>query len=310
MRVPKVMRFKLSLSVLFLSAASAVSAQITFPLYNDSIPNSRPTPDMEKSEIVKGIRITSKISRPTITIYLPSKVKANGTAVIICPGGGYWVEAASHEGSDVARKFNEEGITAFVLKYRLPDDSTMVIREIGPLQDAQRAIQFVRENARTYHIRKNKIGIMGFSAGGHLASTAGTHFTKDYIENPRHISLRPDFMLLIYPVTTFSASVGEPGTWDQLLGKNPSEAKIKEFSNELHVTDQTPPAFLVQAKDDPVKYQNSTVFAAALQQHGVPAEVYLYEKGGHGYGMNNKMSTVKWMDLVEAWLIKMKFMKP
>lgn len=284
-------------------------SQTTIPLYTDSIPNSKPTTDEEKSEINKdSVLIISNISRPALTIYQPEKAERTGTAVIICPGGGYSVEAAGHEGADVAKRFSEMGVTAFVLKYRIPNDQTMVNKEIGPIQDAQRAIQLVRERSGEWGINKNHIGIMGFSAGGHLASTAGTHFQHTYIANPKNTSLRPDFMVLVYPVISFTDSIGHEGSRDQLLGKNASQEKIKEYSNEFHVTSKTPPAFLVHAKNDPVKVQNSLAFAKALKEHGVPAEMYLYEKGGHGYGMNNKTSPVKWMDLVEQWMKKMKFM--
>lgn len=282
----------------------SATAQVTMPLYNDTIPNSKPAPDQERSVMEDGIQIISKISRPTLTIYRPLRKKRDGAAVIICPGGGYWIEAASHEGSDVARKFTDEGVTAFVLKYRIPDSATMVNREIGPLQDAQRAIQIVRENAKKFGVKKNKIGIMGFSAGGHLAATAGTHFAKPYIANPKFTSLRPDFMILVYPVISFTDSIGHIGSRDQLIGRRPSNEKIIEYSNEFQVTDNTPPAYLVQAKDDPINYKNSTVFADALRRHHIPSEVYLYEKGGHGYGMNNKSSDVKWMDLVYRWMEK------
>jgi acetyl esterase/lipase len=301
------MNLKSSIFTLFFAVCFKMSnAQVTIPLYPGVIPNSKSTVDKETAETKDSILRIAFISRPTLTAYLPEK--PNGAAVIICPGGGYWIEAAGHEGADVARKFNEAGITAFVLKYRIPDTATMINREIGPLQDAQRAIQIVRENAASYGIKKDKIGLMGFSAGGHLASTAGTHFNHNYIENAKHISLRPDFLILVYPVISFTDSIGHIGSRDQLIGKNPSQDKIKEYSNELQVTDQTPPSFLVQAKDDPVKVQNSIVFADALRKHNVPVEIYLYEKGGHGYGMNNKTSPVKWMDLAEAWMRKMKFM--
>ena len=283
-------------------------SQTIIPLYTDSIPNSKPTRDEEKSEINKdSILIISKISRPALTVYQPLKEKRTGAAVIICPGGGYSVEAAGHEGADVAKRFNEMGVTAFVLKYRIPNDETMVNKEIGPLQDAQQAIKIVRERSAEWGINKNHIGLMGFSAGGHLASTAGTHFDKTYISNSNHTSLRPDFMILVYPVISFTDSIGHIGSRDQLLGKNAAEEKIKEYSNEFHVTTKTPPAFLVHAKDDPVKVQNSLAFEKALKEHSVPVEMYLYEKGGHGYGMNNKTSPVKWMDLVEQWMKKMKF---
>ncbi len=201
------------------------------------------------------------------------------------------------------------GVAAFVLKYRIPNEKTMVNTSIGPLQDAQRAIQVVRENASAWGIDKMRIGIFGFSAGGHLASTAGTHFQKSYIHNPKNTNLRPDFMLLVYPVTTFSLSVMHKGSSEKLLGKDASPQLTREFSNDLQVTAKTPPTFLVHAKDDDVKVENSLVFAEALKRNNVPVELYLYEKGGHGYGMYNKASDVLWMDFVKNWLKKMQFIK-
>ena len=296
----------------FLLALSFVSvpslAQTSIPLYKDSIPNSIAGVDEETSTINKdSVLIISKVSRPTLTIYLPPKEKQTGAAVIICPGGGYWVLAAGHEGADVARRFNEMGVSAFVLKYRIPNEKTMVNKEIGALQDAQRAIQVVRENAKEWGINKKAIGIMGFSAGGHLASTAGTHFKTAYINNPKNTSLRPDFMVLVYPVISLTEAIGSKNSGEQLLGKNPSPAKIKEYSNEMQVTKKTPPAFLVHAKDDGVKVENSLAFAAALKKKKVPVSMHIYEKGGHGYGMYNKTSDILWMDLVEKWMKQMKF---
>jgi acetyl esterase/lipase len=295
---------------LLMILASTAFSQTVIPLYKDSIPNSKWTPDQETSEINNdSILIIHNITRPTLSIYLPLKSKQTGTAVVICPGGGYGIAAAGHEGADVAKKFNDMGIAAFVLKYRMPNDQTMINKEIGPVQDAQRALQVVRENAEKWHIKKDHMGIMGFSAGGHLASTAGTHFQKTYIDNPKGTSLRPDFMILVYPVISFSDSIGHVGSRDNLLGKTPSPEKIKEYSNETQVTPQTPPTFLVHAKDDPVKVQNSLVFAEALKKNNVPVEMYLYESGGHGYGMYNKTSPVRWMDLVQQWLRTMQFIK-
>ena len=287
---------------------SPVIAQTILPLYDHAVPNSKPSADEEESVTGEdGILRISKVSIPTLTMYPAQADKATGTAVIICPGGGYGILAASHEGSDVARRFNEMGVTAFVLKYRLPNDKLMIHKEIGPLQDAQRAIQLVRQNAKKWNINKNKIGIMGFSAGGHLASTAGTHFDKAYIDNPKHTSLRPDFMLLGYPVISFTDTLTHSGSRNNLIGKNPSMEKVKEYSNELHINKNTPPTFLVHAKDDgAVKVENTLMFAEALKQNNVPVEVYLYEKGGHGFGMNNKTSEVRWMDLLEKWMDKMK----
>lgn len=292
-------------------------AQITIPLYEDSLLNSIPVPDKESSVVgTDGKLRISFVTRPTLTIYEAPKEKATGTAVVICPGGGYSMLAASHEGSDVARKFNEMGITAFVLKYRLPNDTNMINKEIGPLQDAQKALQVVHQRAAEWGIDKKKIGIMGFSAGGHLASTAGTHFAYDYLNNQPHkkvskdYPLRPGFMILIYPVISFSDSLAHKGSRTRLLGEHPTEEKIREYSNELRVNKTTPPTFLVHAKDDKtVVVQNSELFYAALRKNKVPAEIYLYEKGGHGFGMINKTSAVKWMNLLEQWMKSNKWIK-
>ncbi|MBC7744641.1 MAG: alpha/beta hydrolase [Flavobacterium sp.] len=301
-------KFFIICSVIFPLLNSSTFSQTVIPLYPDGTPNSKRSLDAETSQInTDGILIVSKVSRPTLSMYLPSKKTKAIAAVIICPGGGYSVLAAGHEGADVAKRFNEMGIAAFVLKYRIPDTETMVNKSIAPLQDAQRAIQMVRENAKIYGVNADKIGIMGFSAGGHLASTAGTHFEKAYIDNPRKTSLRPDFMILVYPVITFTQDFTHTGSRDHLLGKDAAPDLIKQFSNELQVTSETPPTFLVHAKDDEVSVQNSIAFANALKKNKVPVELYLYEKGGHGYGMYNKTSEVKWMDLVGKWMKEMKF---
>jgi acetyl esterase/lipase len=286
-------------------------AQTVFPLYENEIPNSIPTKNEEYADTTKeGILIIHKISQPSITVFPAPQAKANGTGVIIFPGGGYWIVAAGHEGYEVAKKFNEMGITAFVVKYRIPNDATMPNREIGPLQDAQRAIQWVREKAKNWQVNPQKIGIMGFSAGGHLASTAGTHFQKNYIANPNKTNLRPDFMILVYPVISFIDSIGHLGSREQILGKSPSSEKIKEYSNELQVGKKTPPTFLVHAKDDEaVKVQNSILFAEALAKFKVKNDIFLYKNGGHGFGMHNPTSPIKWMDLVKEWLKKNKWVK-
>jgi acetyl esterase/lipase len=183
----------------------------------------------------------------------------------------------------------------------------MINKEIGPLQDAQRALLLVRSRAAEWGIDSKRIGIMGFSAGGHLAATAGTHFQKNYIDNPGHISLRPDFLLLIYPVISFEPPIAHMGSAHNLLGPNPSKEQINEFSNEMQVTDLTPPAFLVHAKDDNVvPYSNSLVFAEALKNHHIPAKIFLYDRGGHGFGMTNNTNTQRWMDLCIEWISNVK----
>ncbi len=212
----------------------SIQAQQTIPLYDGNIPNSKPYPTKEQWQPENnGDTIVSLISQPTLTIFLPGKETANGTAVVICPGGGYWVNSIVKEGYAVARKFNEWGIAAFVLKYRIPNDSAMSDKKIAPLQDAQRAIQLVRMRAKEWNVDPNKVGIMGFSAGGHLASTAATHFEQNYIDNKSQINLRPDFAMLIYPVISFQDSIGHIGSRDQLIGKKPEKKLLDSFSNEL-----------------------------------------------------------------------------
>ncbi len=295
---------KLFFLLSFQIVTAVIYSQEVFPLYPEGIPDSKTTKDQEVTTIrdAKHLNI-SRVSRPALTVFLAPKENANGTAVIICPGGGYVNLAAGHEGVEVAKSFNEMGITAFVLKYRIPNDTTMVNKEIGPLQDAQRAIQIVRQRAKEWHIDPARIGIMGFSAGGHLASTAGTHFSKAVIDNKDNINLRPDFLILLYPVISFTDSLAHMGSRNQLIGKNPSADKITEYSNELQVTAQTPPAFLVHAGDDKtVKVQNSIDFYLALQKNKVPAEMHIYPKGGHGFGMDNNTTTDKWMERLKNWL--------
>lgn len=292
----------------YLAMASSCSAtgfsQTVIPLYADSVPGSKPASIKERSDTDANgsIRIYD-VTEPTLTIYQPPKEKATGAAVIICPGGGYKYVSFTLEGIAPAERLVQMGVTAFILKYRLPNDEIMVNKEVGPVMDLQRAIQLVRENAKQWGIDKNRVGIMGFSAGGHLASTAGTHFNKQYIARKKRISLRPDFMILVYPVISFADSIAHIGSRTRLIGAEPTPENIGEYSNELHVNKRTPPTYLVHAEDDrTVKVQNMLLFATALQEHKVPFDFYLYEKGGHGFGVNNKTSEVKWMDLLEDWL--------
>jgi acetyl esterase/lipase len=293
------------LSLLFILQmfTSAIYSQRVIQLYQDSIPNSKSAADEEITEYKNGVMIISKISKPTLTVFLPAKNKANGTAVIICPGGGYWVVAAGHEGADVAKKFNEMGVAAFVLKYRIPNDAWMINREIGPLQDAQQAIKMVRDNAAKWNVNPARIGIMGFSAGGHLAATAGTHFNTCHIPNKSNTSVCPNFMMLIYPVISFMPGISYAGSGEQILGKNPSLEKLKLYSNELQVTSQTSPTFLVHASDDDgVSPKNSTLFYDSLVSKKVPAEIHIYQTGGHGFGMYIKDSKELWMDRCKNWM--------
>jgi len=269
------------LFVVALFCTTACLAQQEIPLYSGPIPNASDTPD---EEIKRADFVVSKVSRPTLSVFLPPAGKATGAAVIICPGGGYGVLVLKREGYDVAEAFAKVGIAAFVLKYRLPSDKTMPDKSIGPLQDAQQAIKTIRERAAEWHVDPQKLGIMGFSAGGHLAATAGTHFTKSLIDNPAAVSLRPNFMILVYPVISLTERMGHSGTRTNLLGTAPGPEMIKQYSNEEHVETSTPPTFLTHAGDDKVvPVANSLIFYEALQRQGVPADLHIYTKGDHGY---------------------------
>ncbi|HET6993780.1 MAG TPA: alpha/beta hydrolase [Chitinophagaceae bacterium] len=294
---------KIMLLILILVPVTFLMAQTVMPLY-EKVPNSKPSPNREENITTDNVLRISKVSVPTLTMYVPSNINAKKAAVIICPGGGYARLSVSHEGSDIAKVFNDWGITAFVLKYRLPNDTIMIDKSIGPLQDAQRAIQMVRENAAKWNIDPARIGIMGFSAGGHLASTASTHFNNAVVDNPSNISSRPDFSILIYPVISFTDSLAHMGSRTNLIGKSPSSQKIIEYCSELQVTPQTPPAFLVHAGDDKtVKVENSVRYYLSLLKNNVGAELHLYPKGGHGFGMNNKTTSDLWMERLKNWLV-------
>jgi acetyl esterase/lipase len=256
-------------------------------------------------------RHISKVQNPNITVYLPKKRKATGSAVVICPGGGYGILAYDHEGHDIARWFNSLGVAAFVLKYRLPSADQGENRHKVPLSDAQRAIRLVRDGAKEWNINPDRIGIMGFSAGGHLASTAGTHFDpgiRDEEDSLRAVSCRPDFMILMYGVLSMQHGVTHNGSKNNLLGDNPSPEMVTLFSNELQVTPKTPPTFLIHTEDDAVNVQNSLDFYLACKKSKVPAEMHLYAKGGHGYGLRNiGQPVMAWPKRCEEWLRSSKF---
>ncbi|GAB3018124.1 alpha/beta hydrolase [Niabella terrae] len=285
----------------------SLTAQQTLPLYK-IVPNSKPTDMEEKHEVGDdGILRISNVTQPELTRFQPEH--PNGTAVIICPGGGYRILAFSHEGTDVAKALNQWGITAFVLKYRLPDNRSMTDKSIGPLQDAERAIQLVRGNAKKWGINPNMIGIMGFSAGGHLAASLSTRYREQLIKNPKKISFRPDFSVLGYPVISFTDSLMHKGSRENLIGTTTDPALVKKYSNEWNVDDNTPPAFLVHAKDDKgVPYKNSVIYYQQLQSHHIAAQLRSFEKGGHGFGMHNKKESGDWMADLKTWLQEQGFL--
>jgi len=291
-------------SILFLMVSLHLAAQQTIPLYPSAIPNSTSyimkEIKMERDGQLIGYR---SISQPTLAVYLPYEKTATGAAVIICPGGGYGMESYRAEGTIIAEAFVKKGIAAFILKYRLPSDSIMPDKSVGPLQDAQQALKTVRQRAEEWKLNPAKIGIMGFSAGGHLASTAGTHFNKSYIPNDENVSLRPDFMILIYPVISMKEGLTHGGSRTNLLGKTPSEEQIALFSNELQVNANTPPTWITHTGDDTVvPVENSILFYKELVRNKVPAEMHLYPAGNHGFVL--KLPTDEWMQPLFDWMQK------
>lgn len=281
--------------VLVFMVCHTCMAQKVLPLYADSIPNSK-------------IKL-SQDELPTIEVYLPSKEKAVGISVIIFPGGAYSFLAYKEEGTSIAKKFIEKGIAAFVVKYRLPKMEVMNDKSLTPLMDAQEAIKTVRSKASEWNIDPKKIGLIGYSAGGHLASTLGTHYGKNYISNKQNIDLRPDFMILVYPVISMQDNLSHTGSKISLLGMSPGSNIVDFFSNELQVTKNTPPTYLTHAGDDEiVNVNNSIAFYEALQKNGVDAELHLFPKGNHGF--TQRLHVDEWMNPMLDFLKREGFYKP
>lgn len=240
---------------------------------------------------------------PGVMAYLPPMAKANGAAVVICPGGGYGALAMDHEGHQIARWLNDHGIAGIILRYRLGPKYNHPTQ----LHDAQRAVRFTRGHAKDWHIDPARVGILGFSAGGHLASTAGTHFDRgqtDAQEATDKQSCRPDFMVLLYPVITLTGPHAHVGSRNNLLGKNPDPALVESLCNDKQVTKDTPPTFLVHTTEDTgVPPENSILFYLALAKNKVPAEMHVFEKGRHGLGLGPKeLPFAAWPGQCIAWL--------
>ncbi len=278
-------------------------AQEEFLLYPGLLPNARKVPDTERVVArATGGRAVFATAVPTLRAFLPAH--PNGKAVIICPGGGYVKTAIDKEGVLVAEALRQDSITAFVLKYRIPQDETNVVKSLAPLQDAQQAIRFVRDHAADYGLAPDQIGLMGFSAGGHLAASAATQFTQPADPNELSTtSVRPDYVALIYPVISFTPELRHAGSRTSLLGEAPTAAEDLRFSAEKNVTAATPPAFLVHAADDKsVPVGNSLAFYAACIREGVPAEMHLYARGGHGFGLHNPTTPDQWLERFVNWV--------
>lgn len=242
-----------------------------------------------------------KVVNPTLTMFVPEN--PNGTSIVICPGGGYAYLAIKKEGLKVAKWLNKLGITAFVLKYRLPSDDIMEDKSIGPLQDAQEAMRLIRRNAEKWQLNTERIGVLGFSAGGHVAATLSTHYKDEVYHVSDIISAKPDFTILVYPVISMDEKIGHRGSRNRLLGTNPSIALIEKFSNEKQIDSLTSPAFLVHASDDQgVPVENSLAYYLALKNNNISAELHLYQDGQHGFGLGKIGTSQYWTQQCELWL--------
>lgn len=282
------------------------NAQEVIPLWNDYKPNHTKTSKVE-TQVKDGIIRISNVQNPTLEVFLPKNTSTKTKGLIICPGGGYNILAYDWEGTTIAKKFTENGIAAFVLKYRLPKANGSQDKHKAALSDAQRAIRIIRNNADNWNVDKNQIGVIGFSAGGHVASTLGTHYNEtDSNLNLKldSINTRPDFMALIYPVITMNDKYTHHGSKNNLLGKNPSEEIVHFYSNELHVTQNTPPTFLVHSGNDKgVSVMNSIKFYEALQEKNIKAEMHIYPEGGHGYSLAiGQESLSNWFNQLIDWI--------
>lgn len=300
------MNHKLFVMLILLAAFKFSAAQNTVKLWPNGAPGNNECPQPEETFNGKMVRF---VSEPTLTIYPADKTKNTGAAIVICPGGGYFIEAMDHEGYQYAEYLQSHGITGIVLKYRLPYGHHEI-----PMADVQHAIRTARYNAAAWAIDPGKIGVSGFSAGGHLASTAATHFDKgkpssaDPIEK---VSCRPDFAVLVYPVITFDEHWGHMGSRENLIGKNHDLKLIEYFSNERQVTAETPKTFLVLADDDQtVDPKNSIEFYSALKEKGIPAELHIFREGGHGFGMTKKGKPHdQWPEMLMDWMKAEKIVK-
>lgn len=273
----------------------------TFNLYSGDIPGEIKQPNQESIRDPEAEHtFIMDINQPQISLYKPKADLANDTAVIILPGGGYKGVSIVKEGYDIAERLNALGITAFVLKYRMPNPKIMQDKKMGPLQDAQQAIYWVRRNAQKWGINPNKVGIMGFSAGGHLASTAATHFDRAVMDEYQAENLRPDFQILIYPVISMKDGTTHKGSRKNLFAPDLTAENIAYFSNEDQVSAQTPKAFIVHAIDDKaVPVENALLYTQALTQHKVQTQLTLLPEGGHGFGLDNPFD---WFESLATWL--------
>ena len=301
----------LSTATLLSTSVSGQEPQKQIELFNGNIPGAIGNPKPDKPNPSQNQFWITTVSTPSLAYYPAANDNGNGTAIVVCPGGGYAGLTYMYEGIETAKWLSSKGISAFVLKYRLPNDKTMKDRKNGPLQDVQQAIRYVRANAKEYGINPSQIGVIGFSAGGHLASVVSTHYNDEVYKSEYNVSARPDFSILIYPVITMDTTYTHGGSREALIGKNADKALTDKFSSEKQVTKDTPPAFLVHALDDKlVPYANSIMYADALRKNGVQCELHLYAAGDHGLRVNSPTDTQAfWREACEKWLRMNKWLK-
>ena len=284
----------------------AQAQEFTIPLWS-GIPPLQNDMRLKEEVVSEGIIRIANVQTPSIDVYLPAKQISTGKAVVIFPGGGYGILAYDWEGTDFAKWLNSQGIAGIVVKYRLPISKSLTDPKEVPLMDAQRAIRLVRQNATAWNIDPAKVGVMGFSAGGHLASTVSTQYMHE-VDRPKDaidgLSARPDFSILAYPVITFQDGAVHGGSRKNLIGDNASKELKDRFSGELNVKAETPPTFLVHAQDDKgVPIENSLLYYQALHKNGVKASLHIYPTGGHGFAFGlGKGAVESWRDVLLAWM--------
>lgn len=280
------MKTLISFILLFMFTGLSAQKPVELPLWPNGAPNDN---GLKGEEVMSAPFRLTNVTKPTITVYRPAS--PNGTTIIMCPGGGYALLAMDHEGHDMAPWFNSMGITYVVLKYRMPNGHCEV-----PLSDAEQAIRIIRSHAKEWNIRTDRIGIMGASAGGHLASTLATHYSSE--------ETRPDFQILLYPVITMESEYGHHGSCKNLLGADPTPELIKRFSNEQQVTNYTPQAFITLSSDDNrVPPANGVNYYLTLQKHNVSATLHVYPTGKHGWGFHDRFIYKRqWTEELEKWL--------
>jgi acetyl esterase/lipase len=293
------------------SFASIADAQQAMPLYSGAIPNALDAADEEMLRDPKeAFPFYQQISRPQLYPFVASKTGAPRAAIVILPGGSYVGVSIVKEGFDVAKQLNAYGVSAFVVKYRTPSDKHSPNKSIAPLQDAQRALQLVRERAKEWNVDPNRVGLLGFSAGGHLASTAGTKFDKPVLAGATTPQVKPNFLMLGYPVISFDDAITHAKSREMLLGARPTREQLELYSSERHVTAATPPTFIFHAADDKsVVVANSLRFFESLQTHGVSSELIVFPNGGHGFGLNNPTTPDRWIERLRDWLLSREYLR-